>query len=57
VQMWLALFSKSLQVVLKPPSNARSCGIGTLHDVDVRNLRRGVCNTPVPYWEDEKKFT
>jgi hypothetical protein len=32
-QMWLALFPRSLQVVSKSPSNARSCGIGALHDV------------------------
>jgi len=28
-----------LQMVSEPPSNARSCGTG-------------VCNTPVPYWEE-----
>jgi hypothetical protein len=43
-----------LQMILEPPSNARLCGIGALHDV-ARNLRGGVCNTPVPYWEDKRK--
>ena len=32
-QMWLALFIGSLQMVSEPPSNARPCGIETLHDV------------------------
>jgi hypothetical protein len=32
-QMWLALFPRLLQMVSEPPSNARSCGIGALHDV------------------------
>jgi hypothetical protein len=40
-QMELALFPKSLQVVLKPPSNVKSCGTETLQ--------------PIPYWKDEKK--
>jgi hypothetical protein len=56
-QMWLALFLESLQMVSEPPSNAKSCGTGALHDMhgpdeDVRGLRGGVCNTPVPYWEE-----
>jgi hypothetical protein len=29
----LVLFLELLQMVLEPPSNARSCGIGALHDV------------------------
>jgi hypothetical protein len=32
-QMWLALFSGSLQMVSEPPNNAMSCGTGVLHDV------------------------
>ena len=32
-QMWLALFPRSLQMVSEPPSNARLCGIETLHNV------------------------
>jgi hypothetical protein len=32
-QIWLALFSGSLQMISESPSNARSCGIGALHDV------------------------
>jgi hypothetical protein len=32
-QMWLALFLGSLQMVSEPPSNARSCGTGALHDM------------------------
>jgi hypothetical protein len=32
-QMWLALFSGSLQMVSEPPNNARPCGTGALHDV------------------------
>jgi hypothetical protein len=44
-------------MVSEPPSNAKSCGTGALHDMhgpdeDVRGLRGGVCNTPVPYWEE-----
>jgi hypothetical protein len=31
-QMWLALFLGSLQMISEPPNNARSCGIGALHD-------------------------
>jgi hypothetical protein len=44
-------------MVSEPPNNVRSCGIGVLHDVAVKNLRRGVYNTLVPYWEDKKKPT
>jgi hypothetical protein len=33
VQMWLALFLESLQMVSEPPSNAKSCGTEALHDV------------------------
>jgi hypothetical protein len=29
----------------------------TWPDENVRNLRGGVCNTLVPYWEDKKKLT
>jgi hypothetical protein len=32
-QIWLTLFSRSLQVVSKPSSNARSCGTRALHDI------------------------
>lgn len=35
-QIWLALFSGSLQMVLEPPSNVRLCGTGALHDVALR---------------------
>jgi hypothetical protein len=39
-QMWLALFPRSLQMVSEPPSNARSCGIGALHDVTLTRTSR-----------------
>jgi hypothetical protein len=39
-QMGLALFPGSLQVVSKPPSNARSCSIGALHDVALTRTSR-----------------
>jgi hypothetical protein len=34
--MWLALFPESLQMVSVSPNNARSCGIGALHDVPLK---------------------
>jgi hypothetical protein len=42
-------------MVLEPPSNAKPCDTGTLHDMaltadeDIRSLRGRVCNTLVPY--------
>jgi hypothetical protein len=51
-QIWLAFFPKSLQMISKPSSNVRSCGTKATHDDVVRGLRRGVCNTLVPYWEE-----
>jgi hypothetical protein len=49
--MWLALFPESLQIVSKPPNNVKSCGTGTCNgpDEDVKNLKKGVYNNPVPY--------
>jgi hypothetical protein len=40
-------------VVSESLSNVRSYNIDL--DEDVENLRSGVCNTPIPYWEDEEK--
>jgi hypothetical protein len=40
-------------MVSEPLSNVRSYNIDP--DEDVANLRSGVCNTTIPYWEDEKK--
>ena len=37
-QIWLALFSGSLQVVSEPPSNVRSCGTRALHDVALTRM-------------------
>jgi hypothetical protein len=37
-QMWLALFFGSLQMVLEPLSNARSCCIRTQHDVALTTM-------------------
>jgi hypothetical protein len=38
VQMWLALFLGSLQMVSEPPSNARPYGIGALYDVALTRM-------------------
>jgi hypothetical protein len=38
MQMWLALFSGLLQMVLELLSNARSCGIGAIHDVTLTRM-------------------
>jgi hypothetical protein len=39
-QIWLALFFGSLQMVSKSPSNARLCGIKTLHNVALTKTSR-----------------
>jgi hypothetical protein len=54
-QMWLALFLGSLQMVLERPSNAGHVVLEhymTWPGRGCQGFKGGVCNIPVPYWEE-----